>query len=51
MPMKSQAQRAAMRAAAQGKGRIGIPRRVAHAFVEHDQGGKIPKRAKRGRKR
>lgn len=47
MPMKSQAQRAAMFAAASGKSTIGIPARVAKKFVAHDQGGKLPKRAKR----
>lgn len=47
MPMKSEAQRKAMHAAAMGKGKSGIPRKVAMEYAEHDQGGKLPKRAKR----
>ena len=47
MPMKSQAQRAAMHAAADGKSNVGIPRKVAKKFVAHDTGGKLPKRARR----
>jgi hypothetical protein len=44
MPMKSQAQRKAMHAAAAGKSTLGIPKSVAKEFVKHDQGGKLPKR-------
>jgi hypothetical protein len=47
MPMKSQAQRKAMHAAAAGKSTLGIPKRVGKKFVKHDQGGKLPKRKKK----
>lgn len=46
MPMKSQAQRAAMHAAMEGKSNLGIPKKVAKKMVAHDTGGKLPKRAK-----
>ena len=49
MPMKSQAQRKAMHAAAKGKSTLGIPRKVGKEFVKADKGGKLPARkAKRG---
>ena len=44
MPMKSEAQRGAMHAAAAGKGTIGIPKSVGKKYVKHDAGGKLPKR-------
>ena len=47
MPMKSQAQRKAMHAAAAGKSTRGIPKKVGKKFAKHDQGGKLPKRKKR----
>jgi hypothetical protein len=46
MPMKSQAQRGAMHAAAKGKSTLGIPKKVAKEFVDADKPGKLPKRAK-----
>jgi len=46
MPMVSQAQRAAMHAAAQGKSTLGIPKKVGAEFVAADKGGKLPKRKK-----
>ena len=49
MPPVSQAQRRAMRAAAAGKSTIGIPKKVGKEFVKSDKGGKLPRRAKRGR--
>lgn len=42
MPPKSQAQRAAMHAAAEGKSTIGIPKAVGKEFVKADKGGKLP---------
>jgi hypothetical protein len=50
MPMKSQAQRKAMHAAAAGKSTRGIPKSVGKKFAAHDKGGKLPKRAKRRKK-
>jgi hypothetical protein len=47
MPMKSQAQRKAMHAAAQGKSTLGIPKKVAKEFVAEDKGGKLPKRVQK----
>lgn len=44
MPPKSEAQRKAMHAAAQGKGTLGIPKKVAREFVGDDKGGKLPPR-------
>jgi hypothetical protein len=49
MPMKSQAQRKAMHAAAKGKSTLGIPRKVGKEFVKADKGGKLP--ARKGSKR
>ena len=49
MPMESEAQRAAMHAAAAGKGELGIPRKVAAEFVREDEGGKLPKRKRKDR--
>jgi hypothetical protein len=45
--MKSEAQRRAMHAAAAGKSTRGIPKKVAKKYVEHDQGGKLPRKARR----
>jgi hypothetical protein len=42
----SQAQRAAMHAAAQGKSTLGIPKKVGKEFSEADPGGKLPKKIK-----
>lgn len=44
MPLVSQAQRAAMHAAAEGKSTIGIPKAVGKEFSDADQGGKLPAR-------
>ncbi|WP_157378401.1 hypothetical protein [Burkholderia ubonensis] len=52
MPMKSKAQNRAMRAAAEGRSKIGIPKKVAKEFVraEHGKSTKgLPER-KRGKK-
>ena len=49
MPMASEAQRRAMHAAKAGKGKLGIPRKVAAEFVREDKGGKLPKRKARHR--
>lgn len=49
MPMKSKAQAKAMHAAASGKGKAGIPRKVAQEYVAKSKGQsmkKLPKRAK-----
>jgi len=43
---KSQAQRGAMYAAAEGKSTLGIPKKVGKEFVKGDKGGKLPKRKK-----
>lgn len=51
MPPVSQAQRAAMHAAAEGKSTIGIPASVAAEFVQADPGGPLPKRKKHRRGR
>ena len=50
MPMKSQSQRKAMRAAAAGKSTLGIPKRVAKEYVASDKGGKLPKATKAKRR-
>ena len=39
---KSQAQRGAMHAAAEGKSTIGIPKKVGKEFVKGDKPGKLP---------
>lgn len=44
MPPKSEAQRGAMHAAKAGKGKLGIPKKVAKEFTEADSGGKLPER-------
>jgi hypothetical protein len=44
MPMKSQAQRGAMYAAAAGKSSLGIPKKVGKEFAASDKGGKLPKK-------
>jgi len=41
MPMLSQAQNAAMHAAAEGRSTLGIPKRVAKRFVAHSQGQRV----------
>ena len=42
MPVVSQAQRAAMHAAAKGKSTLGIPAKVGKEVVKSDKGGKLP---------
>jgi hypothetical protein len=44
MPLKSEAQRKAMHAAAAGKSTLGIPRKVGKEFARSDKGGKLPAR-------
>ncbi len=51
MPMRSESQRFAMHAAAAGKSTIGIPKSVGKKYAAHDQGGKLPKRAKKSKHR
>jgi hypothetical protein len=46
MPPVSQAQRAAMAAAAAGKSTLGIPAKVGKEFEASDKGGKLPAVAK-----
>ena len=46
MPVVSQAQRAAMHAAAQGRSTLGIPKSVGEEFVASDKGGKLPAKKK-----
>ena len=50
MPDKSEAQRKAMGAAAAGKSTLGIPKKVGREFIAEDPGGKLPKRAPKGKK-
>jgi len=45
MPNVSQAQRAAMAAAAAGNSTLGIPQSVGAEFMAADKGGKLPRRA------
>jgi hypothetical protein len=47
MPPVSQAQRAAMHMAAEGKGNLGIPKSVAEEFIASDKPGKLPFHVKR----
>jgi len=51
MPPVSQKQRGAMYEAAAGKGKIGIPKKVAKEFVAADRPGKLPKRAKKRKRK
>lgn len=44
MPAVSQAQRAAMGAAASGHSTLGIPAKVGKEFIAADPGGKLPER-------
>ena len=43
MPPVSEKQRRAMHAAAAGKSKLGIPRKVGKEFMAADKGGKLPK--------
>jgi hypothetical protein len=47
--MRSQAQRAAMHAAAAGHSTLGIPKGVAKEFVASDRPGKLPEHVKASR--
>lgn len=49
MPPKSKAQRGAMYAAAAGKSKIGIPKKVGKEFVKSDKPGKLPNKVRRGK--
>ncbi len=49
MPNVSQAQRGAMASAAAGNSTLGIPKAVGQDFMDADQGGKLPPRAKNRR--
>jgi hypothetical protein len=51
MPPVSQAQRAAMYAAAAGKSTLGIPKKVGKEFVAADEGGKLPAKANPNKKK
>jgi len=54
MPMKSEAQRRMMQAAAHNPKfakQAGVSQKVAKEFVSHDTGGKLPKRAPSGKGR
>lgn len=51
MPPKSEAQRAAMHAAASGHSTLGIPASVGAEFVATDAGGKLPVKAVPKRKK
>ncbi len=46
MPPKSESQRKAMYAAAEGKSTLGIPASVGKEFEKADPGGKLPEKAK-----
>jgi hypothetical protein len=50
MPPRSQAQRAAMGAAASGHSTLGIPKKVGKEFIATDKGGKLPKKVKKGKR-
>jgi hypothetical protein len=49
--MVSQAQRAAMHAAAQGKSTLGISKKVGKEFVAADKPGKLPERKEKSEPR
>ncbi len=49
MPPKSELQRRAMGAAASGKSTLGIPKKVGKDFLSADKGGKLPRKAKKGK--
>ena len=51
MPPKSEAQRRAMRAAAAGNSKIGIPKKVGREYSKADKGGKLPNRRSAGKRR
>jgi len=46
-PPKSEAQRRAMGAAAQGESTLGIPKKVGKEFIKEDLGGKLPEKIKK----
>ena len=50
MPPKSQAQRAAMGAAASGNSTLGIPKKGGKEFIAADKGGRLPKKVKKGKR-
>jgi hypothetical protein len=47
MPMKSEAQRRAMYAAAHGKSTLGIPKSVAKEYIRSDVKAELPERKKK----
>lgn len=47
MPPRTEAQRRAMGAAAAGKSKLGIPRKVGKESLAKDPGGKLPKKRKK----
>jgi hypothetical protein len=47
LPAVSQAQRAAMAAAAAGHSTLGIPKKVGKEFIAADKGGKLPARKRK----
>lgn len=49
MPPVSEKQRRAMRAAASGKSTLGIPASVGKEYSKADKGGKLPRRANKGK--
>jgi hypothetical protein len=51
MPPRSEQQRKAMYAAAQGKSTLGIPKKVANEYIAADKGGKLPKRKGKPRRK
>ena len=51
MPPRSEAQRKAMYAAAEGKSTLGIPKSVGKEFVAADKGGKLPARKTQPKKK
>jgi len=53
MPPRSEAQRRAMKYAAEGKSTIGIPKKVGSEYSSSDKGGKLPPKVpkKRGKRK
>lgn len=51
MPPRTEAERRAMGAAAAGKSRLGIPKKVGKESIRKDPGGKLPKRRKSRKKK
>lgn len=47
MPVKSEAQRRAMQAAAHGKSKLGIPKKVAKEYLSHSTSKNLPEKARK----